>query len=211
MSSSSVINKGQVLTHYYRIMNKNGGYTWLQTCATVICSSKNADEQNIICVNYVVSRKENASLILDTCQMESVKLEEVETPRLEHSSDSPGSGPSNEGNGRNNRGSDLKSASKTKSPERRSRRANNTEGNVNTTNLNLATEKVTPEVVAPVPSTRGRKRKVKYVPTTKEEEPEGPSAKVANIETSGGQGVSVVATGGHTEERAESSVSRINT
>lgn len=182
-------------------MNKNGGYTWLQTCATVICSSKNADEQNIICVNYVVSKKENASLILDTCQMESVKLEEVETHRLEHSSDSPGSGPSNEGNGRGNRSSDLKSGSKTKSPERRSRKANNsTEGNVNTTNLSLATEKVTPEVVAPVPSTRGRKRKVKYVPT-KEEETEGPSAKVASIETG------VATQEGLTEERAESSVS----
>lgn len=50
----SVMNKGQVLTHYYRIMNKLGGYTWMQTCATVVCSSKNAEEQNIICVNYVI-------------------------------------------------------------------------------------------------------------------------------------------------------------
>lgn len=188
-------------------MNKNGGYTWLQTCATVICSSKNADEQNIICVNYVVSRKENANLILDTCQMESVKLEEVETPRLEHSSDSPGSGPSNEGNGRNNRNSDLKSVSKaTKSPERRSRRANNTEGNINATNLNLTTqEKVTTigDVAAPVPSTRGRKRKVKYVPP-KEEESEEPSVKVANLETSNDIGT----TGGdsHSGERPETSV-----
>lgn len=50
----SVIKKGQVLTHYYRLMNKSGGYTWLQTCATVVCNSKNAEEQNIICVNYVI-------------------------------------------------------------------------------------------------------------------------------------------------------------
>lgn len=60
LSSSScpvsllVIEKGQVLTGYYRLMNKSGGYTWLQTCATVVCSTKNADEQNIICVNYVI-------------------------------------------------------------------------------------------------------------------------------------------------------------
>lgn len=52
--SSLVIEKGQVLTGYYRLMNKSGGYTWLQTCATVVCSTKNADEQNIICVNYVI-------------------------------------------------------------------------------------------------------------------------------------------------------------
>jgi len=50
----AVIEKGQVLTGYYRLMNKSGGYTWLQTCATVVCSTKNADEQNIICVNYVI-------------------------------------------------------------------------------------------------------------------------------------------------------------
>lgn len=43
-----------MLTGYYRLMNKSGGYTWLQTCATVVCSTKNADEQNIICVNYVI-------------------------------------------------------------------------------------------------------------------------------------------------------------
>ena len=64
-----MINKGQVLTHYYRIMNKNGGYTWLQTCATVVCSTKNADEQNIICVNYVVSGKEGENYVLDQCQL----------------------------------------------------------------------------------------------------------------------------------------------
>lgn len=52
--SSAVINKGQVMTQYYRVMNKNGGYTWVQTCATVVCNSKNAEEQNIICVNYVI-------------------------------------------------------------------------------------------------------------------------------------------------------------
>jgi hypothetical protein len=42
------------MTQYYRVMNKNGGYTWVQTCATVVCNSKNAEEQNIICVNYVI-------------------------------------------------------------------------------------------------------------------------------------------------------------
>lgn len=71
----TVINKGQVLTHYYRMMNKNGGYTWIQTCATVVCSTKNPDEQNIICVNYVVSGKENCNLIMDHCQLGIIKKE----------------------------------------------------------------------------------------------------------------------------------------
>uniref|UniRef100_A0A336LEX2 CSON008284 protein n=1 Tax=Culicoides sonorensis TaxID=179676 RepID=A0A336LEX2_CULSO len=193
-----VINKGQVLTHYYRVMNKNGGFTWIQTCATVVCNSKNAEEQNIICVNYVISRKENANLILDTCQMEPVKSEEIENPGLEHNkSDSPGSGPSNDGLGRHNRNPDLKGVTKTKSPERRNRKANNSEGNVNSTNLSSATSSVksVEEVTTPVASTRGRKRKIKFVPT--KEDVEGPNTKVANIE----QNSDVVSS-----ERNESSV-----
>ncbi|KAH1029460.1 protein trachealess isoform X5 [Dendroctonus ponderosae] len=85
-----LINKGQVLTHYYRIMNKNGGYTWLQTCATVVCNSKNAEEQNIICVNYVLSGREYENLIMDCCQMEDnshlVKREEASSNDPENGS-----------------------------------------------------------------------------------------------------------------------------
>ncbi|XP_065202333.1 protein trachealess isoform X2 [Planococcus citri] len=65
-----LINKGQMITHYYKLMNKNGGYTWVQTCATVVCSSKNAEEQNIICVNYVISGKEYEHMVMDCCQLE---------------------------------------------------------------------------------------------------------------------------------------------
>ncbi|XP_041982623.1 protein trachealess isoform X2 [Aricia agestis] len=76
-----LMNKGQVLTHYYRLMNKLGGYTWMQTCATVVCSSKNADEQNIICVNYVISGREYPNTVMDCCQLEEsvqgVKREEI--------------------------------------------------------------------------------------------------------------------------------------
>ncbi|XP_023288053.1 protein trachealess [Orussus abietinus] len=80
-SHVDLINKGQVLTHYYRLMNKSGGYTWMQTCATVVCTSKNAEEQNIICVNYVISGREYENLIMDCCQLEDgvtgVKREET--------------------------------------------------------------------------------------------------------------------------------------
>lgn len=81
------------------MMNKNGGYTWVQTCATVICSAKNADEQNIICVNYVISGKENANIIFDSCQMEPVKKEELDTVNSENDLRSPGNDPSNDGSG----------------------------------------------------------------------------------------------------------------
>ncbi len=70
-----VIEKGQVLTYYYRILNKNGGYTWIQTCATIVCNIKNNDEQHIICVNYIVSGRESTNLVMDQCQLEIVKRE----------------------------------------------------------------------------------------------------------------------------------------
>ncbi|XP_063234024.1 protein trachealess [Bacillus rossius redtenbacheri] len=80
-SHLDLINKGQVMTQYYRLMNKNGGYTWMQTCATVVCNSKNAEEQNIICVNYVITGREFENLIMDCCQLEDsgqgVKREEA--------------------------------------------------------------------------------------------------------------------------------------
>lgn len=125
-----VINKGQVLTHYYRLMNKNGGYTWLQTCATVVCSSKNADEQNIICVNYVVSNRENENLILDCIQLENgldnIKNEEI---IADNGAGSPGSDPSNEGPpGASGRPGDLQKSPKSETPEPKSRSRNLSSG-----------------------------------------------------------------------------------
>lgn len=70
-----MIEKGQVLTHYYRILNKNGGYTWIQTCATIVCNIKNNDEQHIICVNYIISNRESSNLVMDQCQLEIIKRE----------------------------------------------------------------------------------------------------------------------------------------
>ncbi|CAM6031340.1 unnamed protein product, partial [Sphagnum compactum] len=182
-SHQDLINKGQVLTHYYRIMNKNGGYTWIQTCATIICNSKNTDEQNIICVNYVISKKENANLILDTCQMEAVKVEDAESAKLEHSSESPGSGPSNEGGNRNNRNNDMKGYTTPKSPERRGRKPSTTDSNVpNTTNLNVNKDDVADTTVNAPASTRGRKRKIK--PVVKEEKDEPINTKLTNMDMS---------------------------
>ncbi|XP_013139697.1 PREDICTED: protein trachealess isoform X2 [Papilio polytes] len=84
-----LMNKGQVLTHYYRLMNKLGGYTWMQTCATVVCSSKNAEEQNIICVNYVISGREYPNTVMDCCQLE----ESVQGVKREETIGDPDNGP----------------------------------------------------------------------------------------------------------------------
>jgi neuronal PAS domain-containing protein 1/3 len=70
----TVLNKGQVMSDYYRILNKSGGYSWMQSCATLICNTKNADEQSIICVNYVLSGPQFANIVMDTCQTNDHKL-----------------------------------------------------------------------------------------------------------------------------------------
>lgn len=75
-----------MLTHYFRILNKNGGYTWIQTCATIVCNAKNNDEQNIICVNYVISARENSNLVMDQCQVEIIKREIREPTPMEKES-----------------------------------------------------------------------------------------------------------------------------
>jgi len=63
-----LLNKGQVMSNYFRILNKSGGYSWMQSCATLICNTKNADEQSIICVNYVLSGPQFANIVMDNCQ-----------------------------------------------------------------------------------------------------------------------------------------------
>lgn len=69
-----LLNKGQVMSNYYRMMNKQGGYCWMQSCATLICNTKNSDEQSIICVNYVLSGPQCATIVMDQCQVPGAKL-----------------------------------------------------------------------------------------------------------------------------------------
>lgn len=71
------------------MMNKSGGYTWIQSCATIVCNAKNNDEQHIICVNYVISARENSNLIMDQCQLEIIKREVREPASVEKEIKSP--------------------------------------------------------------------------------------------------------------------------
>merc|ERR1719412_3047830 len=52
---NDLIKKGQVMSTYFRLLNRRGGYTWMQMCATLVCNTKNENEQSILCVNYVLS------------------------------------------------------------------------------------------------------------------------------------------------------------
>lgn len=50
----AVLSKGQVLTKYYRWMNKNGGWVWMQTKASLIPHPTNPDLKQMLCLNYIV-------------------------------------------------------------------------------------------------------------------------------------------------------------
>jgi neuronal PAS domain-containing protein 1/3 len=155
------------LTHYYRIMNKNGGYTWIQTCATVVCSVKNADEQNIICVNYIISGRENGNFILDQCQLGIIKREPIVYPKNDNEPKSP-----NDDNSRNSH--DVKG--NIKHNENRSTVGASTSTSLETSNkvAERPNQNCDDEVTtAPATSKRGRKRKVKC--ESKHESPENHS------------------------------------
>lgn len=49
-----VLRKGQVVTNYYRWLQRRGGYLWIQSTATVSINHKAPHERNVIWVNYVL-------------------------------------------------------------------------------------------------------------------------------------------------------------
>ncbi|XP_062864098.1 neuronal PAS domain-containing protein 3 isoform X2 [Trichomycterus rosablanca] len=64
-----LMNKGQCVTKYYRWIQKNGGYIWIQSSATIAINAKNANEKNIIWVNYVLSNPEYKDTPIDITQL----------------------------------------------------------------------------------------------------------------------------------------------
>ena len=70
MPSISVIKKGQVMSTYFRFLNRRGGYTWMQMCATLVCNTKNENEQSILCVNYVLSGSQYSHVVMDHRQID---------------------------------------------------------------------------------------------------------------------------------------------
>ncbi|KAM9294272.1 neuronal PAS domain-containing protein 3 isoform 2-T2 [Gastrophryne carolinensis] len=68
-SHLDLLNKGQCVTKYYRWMQKNGGYIWVQSCATISINTKNANERNIIWVNYILSLQEYKDIPMDIAQL----------------------------------------------------------------------------------------------------------------------------------------------
>ncbi|XP_063060780.1 neuronal PAS domain-containing protein 1 [Engraulis encrasicolus] len=84
-SHEDLLRKGQVVTGYYRWLQRRGGYLWVQSCATVSINHKAPHERNIIWVNYVLSRTEMPDMALDLLQLP----EGLRAERLERASSSP--------------------------------------------------------------------------------------------------------------------------
>ncbi|KAL9958944.1 hypothetical protein ACROYT_G036022 [Oculina patagonica] len=64
------LTKGQVLTKYYRWMNKNGGWVWMQTKASLIPHPTNPELKQMLCLNYLVSEVEHRGVVLGMAQLE---------------------------------------------------------------------------------------------------------------------------------------------
>ncbi|KAJ8280195.1 hypothetical protein GJAV_G00051680 [Gymnothorax javanicus] len=77
-SHEDLLRKGQVVTGYYRWLQRRGGFLWVQSCATVSINHKAPHERNVIWVNYVLSRTELPDTPLDLQQLpESLRNERV--------------------------------------------------------------------------------------------------------------------------------------
>nr|XP_046245119.1 neuronal PAS domain-containing protein 1 [Scatophagus argus]XP_046245120.1 neuronal PAS domain-containing protein 1 [Scatophagus argus] len=77
-SHEDLLRKGQVVTGYYRWLQRRGGYLWIQSTATVSINHKAPHERNVIWVNYVLSRTELPDTPLDLLQLpENVRAERL--------------------------------------------------------------------------------------------------------------------------------------
>ena len=58
----------------------------MQICATLVCNTKNSDEQTIICVNYVLSGSQFQGMVMDSQQVDQpastwIKKDTEEDPK----------------------------------------------------------------------------------------------------------------------------------
>uniref|UniRef100_A0A8C3T3R8 Neuronal PAS domain-containing protein 1 n=1 Tax=Chelydra serpentina TaxID=8475 RepID=A0A8C3T3R8_CHESE len=71
-SHLDLLKKGQVVTCYYRWLQKNGGFVWIQSCATISVNIKNPSEKNMVWVNYILSKHECKNTALDIFQLPGI-------------------------------------------------------------------------------------------------------------------------------------------
>ncbi|XP_059940561.1 neuronal PAS domain-containing protein 1 isoform X2 [Mesoplodon densirostris] len=80
-SHLDLLDKGQVMTGYYRWLQRAGGFVWLQSVATVAMSGKSPGERHVLWVSYVLSQAEGGQIPLDAFQLPaSVAHEDTSSP-----------------------------------------------------------------------------------------------------------------------------------
>ncbi|KAM6427800.1 neuronal PAS domain-containing protein 1 isoform 2-T6 [Liasis olivaceus] len=79
-SHLDLLNKGQVVTRYYRWLQKSGGFVWVQSCATISVNVKNPSEKNMVWVNYILSKPECKNIALDVFQVPGIPARQTEAP-----------------------------------------------------------------------------------------------------------------------------------
>ncbi|XP_016887729.1 neuronal PAS domain-containing protein 1 isoform X2 [Cynoglossus semilaevis] len=126
-SHEDLLRKGQVVTGYYRWLQRRGGYLWIQSTATVSINHKAPHERNVIWVNYVLSRTELPDTPLDILQLpEGVRAERlrVSSPPTNSSPQARGSQPGKASSGKcepNTKSRDKFTTSTVQSEDRRKR------------------------------------------------------------------------------------------
>ncbi|XP_039597977.1 neuronal PAS domain-containing protein 3 isoform X2 [Polypterus senegalus] len=125
-SHLDLMNKGQCVTKYYRWIQKNGGYIWIQSSATIAINAKNANEKNIIWVNYVLSNPEYKDTPMDIAQLpnlpekasESSETSDSESESKENSEDNENS--KSDGKGHQSENSEDPESDSKKQPDNQS-------------------------------------------------------------------------------------------
>ncbi|XP_027833743.2 neuronal PAS domain-containing protein 1 isoform X2 [Ovis aries] len=89
-SHLDLLDKGQVMTGYYRWLQRAGGFVWLQSVATVAVSGKSPGERHVLWVSYVLSQAEGEETPLDAFQLPaSVAHEDASSPEPEPTEPEP--------------------------------------------------------------------------------------------------------------------------
>ncbi|XP_006142176.1 neuronal PAS domain-containing protein 1 isoform X2 [Tupaia chinensis] len=89
-SHLDLLDKGQVMTGYYRWLQRAGGFVWLQSVATVAGSGKSPGEHHVLWVSHVLSQAEGGQTPLDAFQLPaSVACEDASSPRPEPTEPEP--------------------------------------------------------------------------------------------------------------------------
>ncbi|XP_060746281.1 hypoxia inducible factor 1 subunit alpha, like 2 isoform X2 [Tachysurus vachellii] len=67
-----LFSKGQVYTGKYRLLQKHGGYVWVETDAAVVYNVHTGKPEKIVCINYIISGVEHPNVVFSLEQKKSL-------------------------------------------------------------------------------------------------------------------------------------------